>query len=209
MNAPATLLEQHPGACYNARQSVPRPPGQHRLPNEPVYLPRGTGSVSYTHLDVYKRQGPAFSFSQHCPSFVAPPDKLDQRDNHKQQLAYRYDCLCVHERSFRMLPRTMTEHRPRFYHGQRRGTRGGAGIGGMMRRNLRNEPGNWSLEFARRFCFFAQRRSSCCKRDLPAPFRRAPAASGAVAQAASLATEADAQHPVSRAICLLYTSRCV
>ena len=31
MNAPATLLEQHPGACYNARQSVPRPPGQHRL----------------------------------------------------------------------------------------------------------------------------------------------------------------------------------
>ena len=31
MNAPAALLEQHPGACYNARQSVPRPPGQHRL----------------------------------------------------------------------------------------------------------------------------------------------------------------------------------
>ena len=31
MNAPATLLEQHSGACYNARQSVPRPPGQHRL----------------------------------------------------------------------------------------------------------------------------------------------------------------------------------
>lgn len=31
VNAPATLLEQHPGACYNARQSVPRPPGQHRL----------------------------------------------------------------------------------------------------------------------------------------------------------------------------------
>ena len=162
--------------------------------------PAHPGSIGYLMSRFTFHGGPAFSFSQHCPSFVAPPDKLDQRDNHKQQLAYRYDCLCVHERSFRMLPRTMTEHCPRFYHGQRRGTRGGAGIGGMMRRNLRNEPGNWSLEFARRFCFFAQRRSSCCKRDLPAPFRRAPAASGAVAQAASLATEADAQHPVSRAI---------
>ena len=24
MHVPATLLEQHPGACYNAGQSVPR-----------------------------------------------------------------------------------------------------------------------------------------------------------------------------------------
>ena len=140
--------------------------------------PAHPGSIGYLMSRFTFHGGPAFSFSQHRPLFVAPPDKLDQRDNHKQQLAYRYDCLCVHERSFRMLPRTMTEHRPRFYHGQRRGTRVGEGIGGMMRRNLRNEPGNWSLEFARRFCFFAQRRSSCCKRDLPAPFRRAPAASG-------------------------------
>lgn len=31
MNAPEVLLEQRFGACYNARQSVPRPPGQHRL----------------------------------------------------------------------------------------------------------------------------------------------------------------------------------
>jgi hypothetical protein len=44
--------------------------------------------------------------SQHRPSFVAPPDQVDQRDNHQQQLAYRNDCLCVHEHSFRKLPRT-------------------------------------------------------------------------------------------------------
>lgn len=31
MNAPEVLLEQRFGACYNAKQSVPRPPGQHRL----------------------------------------------------------------------------------------------------------------------------------------------------------------------------------
>ena len=89
--------------------------------------PAHPGSIGYLMSRFTFHGGPAFSFSQHRPSFVAPPDKLDQRDNHKQQLAYRYDCLCVHERSFRMLPRTMTEHRPRFYHGQRRGTRVGEG----------------------------------------------------------------------------------
>lgn len=117
--------------------------------------PAHPGSIGYLMSRFTFHGGPAFSFSQHRPSFVTPPDKLDQGDNHKQQLAYRYDCLCVHERSFRMLPRTMTEHRPRFYHGRRCGTRDGAGVGGMMKKNLRNEPGNWSLEFARGFFFFA------------------------------------------------------
>lgn len=31
----------------------------------------------------------------------------------------------------------------------------------MRRQNLRNEPGNWSLEFARRFCFLQWRKDGC------------------------------------------------
>ena len=101
MHVPATLLEQHPGACYNARQSVPR-------------LSRAASVTSGAGLPC---RGDRLFHFQRRPSLILPR-QADDSDDHQQQLAHGYDCLCVHELLLSDAAQDMTEHRRRFYHGR-------------------------------------------------------------------------------------------